>query len=194
MSLNVATPIKPVRMSVWDYALLAYVEKTANADGTFQQTAAKIAETLAAEERSIQRHLRDLVNAGRLAELEPRRRDAHGLWIPAVYRLIPATIGTGGLTSNEYQRQSAQVDTPYVPNDAGQSKGVNLKPATNDALESNTNRISKESTLHITECVEKPNPATIGTGGSPRCGVTYCSFAVTSTGYCQKHSRLISIL
>jgi hypothetical protein len=138
---------KPVRWSLWEYCLLNYVEKTASDDGTFQQTAAKIAETIEAEERCIQRHLRDLHAKGHLIEVTPRHRDANGWWIPAIYRLTnPATISpatndtgrqrqTAQVASDSLdgspQRQTAQVvsDSPAQPN------VINNQPATNVALE-----------------------------------------------------------
>jgi hypothetical protein len=85
------------RWSVWEYCLLSYIERTEDADGTFQQTSAKIAETIQAEERAIQLHLRDLTAKSYLIEVHPRYRGVTGWWVPAIYRRNPASFGTGGL-------------------------------------------------------------------------------------------------
>ena len=150
--MMLARPTPKPRWAVWDYALIAYIKDTANPDGIFQQTAATIAETLHAEERAIQKHLRDLVDKTYLIEVEPRHRDPlTNWWIPAVYRLNPASIGTGGLqrqtahspasngttsSVNRHMWTPASLQTlDYVPNDAGQSKGLNPSPASKVALE-----------------------------------------------------------
>src|SRR5512146_428938 len=91
------------RLNWKTYAMLAYVERTAEPDGTFNQTASKIAGTIQAEERSIQHALRDLVALGYLIEVTPRQQNERtGRMMQATYRLV-------------HQRHLAGVDSSVIP-------------------------------------------------------------------------------
>ena len=135
-----------------EYALMAYIERH-SINGVFQQTAATIATTIKAEERSIQRTLRDLVSLGCLIELSPRHKDAHGWWVPAVYRVQRHLAQVDTL-----QRHSAHVATPAI--DAGlfskdaasamcAESSVIPPPPSNDAL--TTNHITGNGSVCLDE-------------------------------------------
>jgi hypothetical protein len=86
-------PQPPHRFSIWDFCLLTYIRQQSRPDGTFQQSAARIAETLDADVRPIQRHIRDLVAKKYIIEVAPRYRDTlTNWWVPASYQVSPATL------------------------------------------------------------------------------------------------------
>lgn len=86
-------PQPPHRFSIWDFCLLSYILQQSRPDGTFQQSAAHISETLDAEVRPIQRHIRDLIAKKYIIEVAPRYRDTlTNWWVPATYQVAPATL------------------------------------------------------------------------------------------------------
>jgi hypothetical protein len=90
---TITAPQHPHRFSIWEFCLLSYILKQSRPDGTFQQSAALISQTIDAEVRPIQRHIRDLVAKKHLVEVAPRYRDTlTNWWVPATYQVAPATL------------------------------------------------------------------------------------------------------
>lgn len=144
MSLKLTITPKSARLNWKKYALLSYIKQMATSDGTFLQTAAQIAETIEAEEQSIQRGLRDLLALGLLKEVEPRHRDAHGWWVPATYRL-----------TRDHHRQTtldSGVVSPPPSNDAG-DKSLRTPPSFGGVV--STTVVRRPSSITTVSSVEE---------------------------------------
>jgi hypothetical protein len=127
-----------LRWSWKDYALLAYVREKANPDGTFHQTAARIADTFAVDETSIRRGLRDLVALRHLTEIRPRYKDGNGWWVPATYQVVKPEANDGVATLPNASRPHCQtpvVSKELIPQPITQPEANDGGPEANDALE-----------------------------------------------------------
>ncbi|MGB7603821.1 MAG: hypothetical protein WBM24_26210, partial [Candidatus Sulfotelmatobacter sp.] len=94
---------KPVLLTPQELGVLSVVEKL-SISGVFHLTAEQLTEHIDAHPRSIQLYLRRLIAKGNLTEIEPRRHDANGYWVSAVYGL-PAKDSAVGIDDNQRKIQ-----------------------------------------------------------------------------------------